>query len=146
MVRGEEATMGTEWVNQYIEAWSTRDSARIVEWMANDCVYEDVTLGETHTGRDQIATFIDRMTTEFSDDFTFDLAGAASTDSHYWAEWVLTGTHNGSAGAVPPTGKTFAIRGVSVGTREGGKIKANRDYWDMASFLVQVGLAPPPPG
>jgi len=137
--------MGTEWVSQYIDAWSARDSSRIVDWMTNDCVYEDVTLGESHAGRDKIAEFIDRMTTEFSDDFTFDLVGAVSTDDHYWAEWVLKGTHNGSAGPFPPTGKAFAIKGVSVGTREGGKIKANRDYWDMTSFLTQIGLAPPPP-
>jgi steroid delta-isomerase-like uncharacterized protein len=138
--------MGTDWVSEYIAAWSSRDSRRIVEWMTSDCVYEDVTLGETHTGRDEIAKFIDRMVTEFSDDFTFDLVGSASTDDHYWGEWVLKGTHNGAGGPVAPTGKAFTIRGVSVGTRERGKINANRDYWDMASFLTQVGLAPPPPG
>ena len=46
--------MGTGWMSQYLEAWSTRDSGRIVEWMTDDCVYEDVTLGETHTGREKL--------------------------------------------------------------------------------------------
>ena len=137
--------MGTEWVTQYLDAWSTRDGQRVAEWMTDDCVYEDVTLGEAHTGRGEIAKFVDRMSTEFSDDFTFDLAAALSTDDHYWGEWVLKGTHNGAAGPFPPTGKAFLIRGVSVGTREGGKIKANRDYWDLAGFLAQIGLAPAPP-
>ena len=85
------------------------------------------------------------MSTELSNDYTFDLTVAASTDDHYWGEWILKGTHNGAAGPFPPTGKPFAIRGASVGTRQGGKIKTNRDYWDMASFLAQLGLAPPPP-
>ena len=52
-------------MSQYIDAWNTRDSARIVEWMTNDCVYEDVTLGESHTGRDDIAKFIDRMSRSY---------------------------------------------------------------------------------
>ena len=85
------------------------------------------------------------MSTELSNDYTFDLTVAASTDDHYWGEWILKGTHNGAAGPFPPTGKPFAIRGASVGTRQDGKIKTNHDYWDMASFLAQLGLAPPPP-
>ena len=72
--------MGTEWVTQDLDAWSTRDGQRVAEWMTDDCVYEDVTLGEAHTGRGEIAKFVDRMSTEFSDDFTFDLAAAVSTD------------------------------------------------------------------
>jgi steroid delta-isomerase-like uncharacterized protein len=138
--------MGAEWLKQYIDAWNTRSGERVGEWMAEDCVYEDVTLGESHKGPGDISSWVDSMAADFSDDYSFDLVSAASTEDHYYAEWVLKGTHNGAQGPLPATGKAFAIRGVSVGTRQGGKIKANRDYWDMASFLGQVGLAPPPPG
>jgi steroid delta-isomerase-like uncharacterized protein len=138
--------MATDWVNEYLDVWATRSGTRIVEWMTEDCVYEDVTLGEVHKGRADIAAFIDSMGQDLSDDYRLDLVAAASTEDDYHVEWVLKGTHNGPHGPFPATGKAFEIRGVSVGTRAGGKIQANRDYWDMASFLRQVGLAPAPPG
>ena len=115
--------------------------------MTNDCVYEDVTLGESHAGRDEIAKFVDRMSTEFTDDFTFDLLGAASPDDHYWAKPGPQGHAQRCCSAIPADGEGLRHRGQTpaVGTRQRRKIKANRDYWDMANFLTQVGLAPPPP-
>jgi hypothetical protein len=73
-LRNQGETVGTDWVSQYIDAWNTRNSARIVEWMTNDCVYEDVTLGESHTGLDDIAKFIDRPATATSRTFTSSLS------------------------------------------------------------------------
>ena len=43
---------------------------------------------------------------------------------------------------VPATGKAFAIRGVSIGVREDGLVLQNHDYWNLAGFLMQVGLMP----
>jgi steroid delta-isomerase-like uncharacterized protein len=113
--------------------------------MTDDCVYEDVTLGESHKGAEDIAAFVEGMAAGFSDDYGFTLVAAGSTEDHYWMEWVIRGTHNGTEGPFPATGKPFEIRGASVGTRHDGKISSNRDYWDMATFLKQIGM-PQPPG
>lgn len=136
--------MGAQWVEQYLDAWNSRRGSRVAEWVTGDCVYEDVTLAEIHKGTADIASFVDRMSGEFSDDFSFTLVAAASTEDHYWMEWVLRGTHNGAQGPFPATGRPFEIRGASVGSRSEGKISANRDYWDMAAFLAQTGLVQPP--
>ena len=136
--------MSIQWQKQYLEAWNTRSGKQVAEWMTGDCVYEDVTLSESHKGPDDIAGFVDGIAGMFSDDYSFELAGGASTDDHYYMEWVIKGTHNGTQGPFPATGKPFEIRGASVGSRQGGKISGNRDYWDMATFLAQVGLVEPP--
>jgi len=36
----------------------------------------------------------------------------------------------------------FSIRGASITELHEGKIKWNSDYWNMTSYLHQVGLMP----
>jgi steroid delta-isomerase-like uncharacterized protein len=134
---------GESWLQEYLAAWNTRDGQRVAEWMADDATYEDVALGQTHTGRQAIAAFVDGMT-GFSTDYRFEPVSAFSTDANYVSEWELSGTHDGDAAGLPATGRPYRIRGVSVGTLSRGKIARNRDYWNMADFLVQVGVLPPP--
>jgi steroid delta-isomerase-like uncharacterized protein len=62
------------------------------------------------------------------------------------AEWTVSGTHDRSSPELPATGEPFTIRGATIARLRDGKIAYNRDYWDMASFLAQVGILPPPGG
>ncbi len=36
------------------------------------------------------------------------------------------------------------VRGTSILELEGGKIRADREYWDAHAFLVQAGALPVP--
>ena len=132
------------WWQEYLTAWNSRAGTRVAEWMTDDAVYEDVALGQTHAGRDAIAKFVDEASA-FSSDYRFEPVSDFSTETHYAAEWVMIGTHDGDGAGMPATGKPYRIRGVSVGTLRDGKIAQNRDYWNMAEFLVQIGVIPPPP-
>jgi steroid delta-isomerase-like uncharacterized protein len=68
-----------------------------------------------------------------------------ASGDRYALEWEMVGTNTGEAGGLPATNKAFRIRGVSVGIVDAdGKIKRNRDYWNMADYLMQVGLMPAP--
>jgi hypothetical protein len=40
------------------------------------------------------------------------------------------------------TGKKFSVRGASVYELRGGKFSGNRDYYDSASIMRQVGVLP----
>jgi steroid delta-isomerase-like uncharacterized protein len=132
------------WYDDYGDAWNSRDSGRITSFMTEDAVYEDIPLDEHHQGHAAITSFIDRMSGEFSSDYSFDFADPISiSDDGYAIEWVMHGTHDGPNGPVPPTGKSVEIHGVSVGRLEGGKIKHNRDYWSLGEFLMQIGVLPP---
>jgi steroid delta-isomerase-like uncharacterized protein len=131
------------WLQDYLAAWNTRNGERVAEWMADDATYEDVALGQVHEGRESIIAFVDGMT-GFSSDYRFEPVSDFSTDTNYAAEWELYGTHDGDGAGPPATGRLYRIRGVSVGTLRQGKIARNRDYWNMAEFLKQVGILPPP--
>jgi steroid delta-isomerase-like uncharacterized protein len=106
--------------------------------------YSDVALGVSHTGRADIAAWINTMVPELSSDYRFESVFSLVTDTGYVLEWVMKGTHDGSSPQLPASGKPFAIHGVSVGELEDGKIKRNTDYWNMAEFLVQIGAMPAP--
>lgn len=131
------------WYDDYLKAWDSHDAQRITSFMTPEVTYTDVALGETHTGQQDVATWIDSMVEEFSTDYAFDSVFAFSTDRVYALEWVLKGT-NDRGGVFPATNKPFAIHGASVGELEDGKIKRNTDYWSLGEFLMQVGLMPAP--
>jgi hypothetical protein len=62
------------------------------------------------------------------------------------AEWTMSGTNDGADPelGLPATGHRFAIPGVSVGRCRDGKTAENRDYYNLAAYLMQVGLMPAP--
>lgn len=56
-------------------------------------------------------------------------------------EWVFSGTDVG----LYKTGKKFSVRGASVYQVRGGKFSSDRDYYDAASIMRQVGMLPAAP-
>ena len=128
----------------YTKAINAHDWDAIVRFMTDDVAYEDVTLGERHQGKPQVREFWSRAASEFSSDFRMDVLRSFATDSDYALEWIFKGTHDGQSPQMPPTGKQFAVHGVSIGRLEGDRIKEHKDFWNMAEFLGQVGLMPAP--
>ncbi|MDP9343499.1 MAG: ester cyclase [Actinomycetota bacterium] len=66
------------------------------------------------------------------------------------AEGSYTGTHTGPLagpmGEVPATGRSVDVPFTTVFEVRDGKISAHRAYWDNATFMMQLGLMPPPGG
>ena len=58
-----------------------------------------------------------------------------------WAG-TQTGPLQGPSGPVPATGKRQTTRASWVLNFDGGKIKDSRHYFDMLSFLQQLGVIP----
>lgn len=133
-----------QWWDSYLDAWNAHDGRAVASFMAEGGTYEDVALGEVHTGREDIAAWVDGMAPQLSSDYHFETVSIIQSGDAYAAEWVMSGTHDGSEGMLPATGKRFSIRGVSVGVLESGRIRRNVDYWDMAGFLSQIGMSPAP--
>ena len=61
----------------------------------------------------------------------------------YAKEWVMTGVHSGDLPGLPATGRSFRIVGAGVGRLRDGKIFEVTEYWNLASFLQQVGVLAP---
>ena len=134
----------TDWMDAYLDAWNSRDGSQVTAYMTQDATYEDLALGVLHEGVDAIKVFVEEAGA-FSSDYRFTPVSQQQSGSSYCLEWEMAGTHTGEGGGLPATNKPYLIRGVSVGQLDGnGKIRQNRDYWNMADYLMQVGLIPPP--
>jgi steroid delta-isomerase-like uncharacterized protein len=134
------------WVRSYMDAWNAHDPAAVAEHMTEDVVYVDLGINERMEGRAAVREFVGPMETTFSSDYHFDFSGALVDGEAYALEWTMSGTNDGASPqlGLPATGHRFAIPGVSIGRLRDGTIAENRDYYNLAGYLMQVGLMPAP--
>ena len=59
-------------------------------------------------------------------------------------EGTQTGPLDGPGGTLPPSGKRQTTRAAWVFEFEGDKVKESRQYFDMMSFMQQIGAMPQP--
>ena len=102
-------------------------------------IYEDVTFGVVNRGRSQLRAFAEPFFSGFPD-ITFDMQSSFANGSGGGSEWIMRGTHKGDLPGMPATGKRMEVRGSSTFEFAGGRIRRCSDYWDMATFLKQLGL------
>jgi steroid delta-isomerase-like uncharacterized protein len=137
--------MAARWVDGYLDAWNSHDGARVAAFVTEEVVYDDLASGLVHRGRDAVRGYV-TQTAMFSSDYRFTTVSTQMDGSRYAIEWEMLGTNTGAAGGFPATGKPYRIRGASIGELDAdGKITANRDYWNLAAYLIEVGLLQAPP-
>ncbi len=139
------ATTKAAFFDEYLAAWNAHDPAGVARHMADDAIYEDVALGRVLHGPSEIAGFVEEAT-RASSDFRFEEVSLFIAGSDYANEWIMTGTNDRAVQGVPPTGRSFRVRGASVGKLDpGGRILENRDYYNLAEMFVQLGIQPVAP-
>lgn len=127
-----------------IEAWNSHDVDKIAFFFTDDCVYEDLAFGVVNRGKKELKDFL-KVTFLWSPDLKFELKSFLSAGGRTAVEWVMTGTHAGEVPGIPATGKRFSLRGVAIDEWRGDKISRHTDYYNLVSFLQQVGLLPETP-
>jgi len=139
-------------VQRYTDAWNSHNGSAVAECFSDDAVYAEVTLGERFEGRDAIRQFVDDVNVSLSTDYRFTVGQVIITDDAYAFEWTMSGTNDcpDSRRGLPGTGKRFEFPGVAIGRMRKGKIVENKSYWNLATYLTQLGLtleqaAPPQP-
>ena len=143
---GPAAGVAADWARAYLDAWSAHDSAAVTSFWADDGVYQDFALGERFEGVAAIRAFIEALETTFSSDYRFEPGDVVGDDEGYALEWTMIGTNDRADPdrGLPATGRSYRVPGVSVGRVRDGRIVGNRDYWNLADYLQQVGLMPSP--
>ena len=58
--------------------------------------------------------------------------------------WRVTGTHSGTTEALPATGRSFTVDGVTFQKYLGGKLVEERVAFDNLHWLIQLGLVENP--
>ena len=122
-------------IEDWATHWSAHDTERLLTLFTADVLYEDVPMGATSHGIAELRTFANEVFSRFPN-IEFDLRSSVSDGaSKGAAEWVMRGMRE-----LRGAGTLVAVRGVSVFEFADGKIRRCSDYWDMASYLDQLGL------
>jgi steroid delta-isomerase-like uncharacterized protein len=138
----EDGMMDRAFFDNYLAAWNAHNSASVAGYMADDAIYEDVALGRVLHGPSEIASFVEEATTS-SSDFRFEVVSLFTAGNDYANEWVMLGTNDRERRGVPATGRAFRVRGASIGRLDtSGRIVENRDYYNLAELLTQLGILP----
>jgi steroid delta-isomerase-like uncharacterized protein len=138
----------TKLTQEFMTAYNSHDIEKIISLSTNDFTNEDVGAGIVYHGLLEERKYFSNLFTAFPDAKMEIKTDFRSGD---WGamEWVMTGTHKGTlAGSgsmpdIPATGKKVTIKGATINQYRGDKVTRGTDYWNMASFMQQLGLMPP---
>jgi steroid delta-isomerase-like uncharacterized protein len=128
-------------LDQWTVAWSSSDPDRLLTLFTDDVEYEDVTFGAVNKGKGALRNFATAVFGSFGD-LTFESRSRFVAANGRWGsiEWVWRGRQIKDFPGLPATNKPFEVRGAAVVQFRDGKIARNSDYWDLATYLKQVGL------
>jgi len=138
------ATNTEKLAKDLIAAINSQDVDKVLSFFTDDCVYEDVAVGKVNRGKQELKAFVTGWYV-FSRDLKFELTSQFSAGDWGATEWIMSGTHTGDVLGIPATNKKFSVRGVSISELRTGRIRRNSDYWNIASFLQQIGILPATP-
>ena len=105
--------------------------------------YEIVPTGDVFDGEDAVRQYFEDTRTAFPDQRN-ELIALHHTDAGVIVEFDLRGTHQGPLRGIPATGREFTCRTVAFFLFEEDRLVCERVYFDAATILGQLGLAPAP--
>ena len=129
----------TRAIERWAAYWSAHDLERLLPLFSDDVIYEDVAMGAMNRGAAELRAFAEEVFSRFPD-VTFELQSSFADGTRGGAEWVMRGTRD--LRGMPATGQRVEVRGASIFEFVGDKIRRCSDYWDMATYLKQLGLMP----
>ena len=133
----EKGDAKTSYMSQALSAWSTHDPDKVISFYTDDAVYEDVAFGEVNHGKTELRKFAAELFEEVPD-IKLEVTSSSTYNGRGYVEWIFSGTDKG----IYKTGKKFSVRGASVFEMRGGKCASNKDYYNAATIMQQVGVLP----
>ena len=127
--------------DKWMAAFNGQDADGIVSLFAKDGYLEDLALNKVARADGDLKEFILFNFVAFPN-WKFVADRWDATDRTLVIEWTMTCPKLGAIPGMSSEGKPLKMRGVSAIALESGKIKAQRDYWDMADVLRQTGDLP----
>ena len=129
-----------ELINLWCKFWNERKPEELVKIFTDNFIYEDVATSTINKSKDELISFMKSVYTT-SPDIKWTLKNPFVKDNNGCTEWTMIGTQTGPLkGGIPATNKKFEIKGSSVFSFEGEKIKTCSDYCDMMTLMKQIGL------
>jgi steroid delta-isomerase-like uncharacterized protein len=134
-------------VRTFYDAWNAREFERSAELMADDGELVMVGSGRTFRGPDGVIEF-SRMWADAFPDGKVTIEKIIASGDTIAVEYTGRGTHTGTLaspmGDIEATGKSVTLQLCDVYELSGGKVRSNRQYFDSASLMTQLGIMPAP--
>jgi steroid delta-isomerase-like uncharacterized protein len=105
--------------------------------------YELIATGETYDGPDEVSAYFEETRTAFPDQRN-ELIALHHADDAVLVEAWIRGTHLGPYRGLPPTGRAWEMRVVSMFAFEGDRLMCERVYFDADTVRRQLGLSHDP--
>lgn len=129
--------MNTEWARQWLDNFERPDE--MLAMYDEDVQFEDVIFAHKEASKAGLARFFSSFGGPDAGENAFSLVGYSGGSEGGAVEWTWRATHARDFLGVAAKGKQTEVSGVSVMTFKNGKIASQRDFWDAAAALRQLG-------
>lgn len=125
-------------VQQYMDAIPRRDFGKIRQLLHPKYTYTGSD-GERHEGVEAGISIVEMYTNAFPD-MNLDVRQMYSAGDIVVIEFVARGTHRGELMGILPTNRKVAVPVCNITEIRDGKIYAEREYFDNAFLMQQLGV------
>ena len=137
---------GRDLWSKYESVYSKLDYSGVASFYATEAVHVDA--AGRHEGREAIGAYFEGADKPFSD-IRMETPQVIEEGPLLAVEWVWRATNTGPMAMpdgteIPATQRDVELPGVSILSIRDGKITSQRDYFDNASVMSQLGLLPAP--
>ena len=130
--------MNAAWAREWAASFTNVE--KLMDMYADDADFEDVIIAHKESGKTAIKKFFAAAGNPLYAENTFAAVDYSGNGEGGVVEWTWEARHvAGRILGVPAKGKETSTRGASVLTFKNGKIATQRDYWDAAAVLRQLG-------
>lgn len=123
-------------VRDFYAAYTGRDAARLAQFYTTDATFFDPSFELDLKGVDQIRDLFTKVFPKY-ESLDFQISHQIPVGDDLVVEGIMIGKIKD---------KTLRVPFVSIFHFRGGKIASQRDMFDVAHFLSQLGVIPPPFG
>lgn len=118
---------------EHVLAENKRDLERLIDTLADDAVYEIVSIKKVWRGKDEIREFYHMLWTAMPD-VKLDLRSRVADENYVVEESHVHGTHTGPLFGIPPSGRYIEFDLVIYFPFRDGEIMGERMYLDVNSI------------
>jgi steroid delta-isomerase-like uncharacterized protein len=130
--------MNLAWAKEWAANFTNVE--KLIEMYADSAVFEDVIIAHKEEGKAAIKEFFTAAGNPAYAENIFAAVNYSGDADSGVVEWIWEAKHAvGRILGFPSKGKQTSTRGASVLTFKNGKIATQRDYWDAAAVLRQLG-------
>ena len=135
----------TATARETIDAFNASDWDRLRALSNEDSVYNELGTQRQFQGPDAFVEVMQGWRTAFPD-VEGTVTNAVASGNTVALEISWKGTHTGPlespGGTIPASGKAWSVAAIQVIEFDGGKVKENRQYFDMLTMLQQIDAVP----